>query len=290
MIKMIQGVYTAIITPFFRNLNVNYSLLEELTRFQEKNGISGLVPCGTNGEYPSLTIEEAKRVIKTVVNVKKNLTIIAGVGRASLQETIELAKFSDGLSDAIMIGVPFYFKPVSDSGLFQFYSRVLENVKCPCFLYNIPRYTGISISTGLIKKLTKFKNLVGLKDSSGDIKNLENYINSVPKLNFFSGSDALIFQGLKLGTKGGISALGNVFPKKVMNIFNAYQKNDLKSAEKEQNEIIELRNLFKEFGTIAGFKKYLQALGYEESFVRPPLSDLSNEDFLKLKSSNLIHL
>lgn len=287
---MIQGVFTAIITPFYKNLDINYSLIEELTKYQEKNGISGLVACGTNGEYPSLTIEEAKRVIQTVVNVKKNLTIIAGVGRASLKETIELAKFADGLSDAIMIGAPFYFKPVSESGLYQFFSRVLESVKCPCFLYNIPRFTGISITVEVIKKLSKFNHLMGLKDSSGDIKNLETFINQFPKLNFFSGSDALILQGLKLGTKGGISALGNVFPKKVMSIYNSYKKNDLKSAEIEQNEIIKLRNLFKEFGTIAVFKKYLQDLGFEASFVRPPLSDLSGEDFLKLKSSNLIHL
>ena len=287
---MIQGVFTAIITPFYKNLEINYSLIEELTKYQEKNGISGLVPCGTNGEYPSLTVEEAKNVIKTVVNVKKNLTIIAGVGRASLKETIELAKFSDGVSDAIMIGAPFYFKPVSESGLYQFFSRVLESIKCPSFLYNIPRFTGISITVELIKKLSKFNNLIGLKDSSGDIKNLEVFINQFPKLNFFSGSDALIFQGLKLGTNGGISALGNVFPKKVMSIYNSYKKNELKTAEKGQNEIIKLRNLFKKFGTIAVFKKYLQDLGFEESFVRPPLSNLSTDDFLRLKSSNLLSL
>ncbi|MFX0133415.1 MAG: dihydrodipicolinate synthase family protein [Candidatus Hodarchaeota archaeon] len=287
---MIQGVFTAIITPFYKNLEINFSLLEELTKYQEKNGISGLIPCGTNGEYPSLTVDEAKKVIKTVVDVKKDLIIIAGVGRASLKETIELAKFSDGLSNAIMIGAPFYFKPVSESGLFQFYSRVLESVKCPCFLYNIPRFTGISISIELIKKLLKFNNLAGLKDSSGDIRNLKDYINSIPTLNFFSGSDALIFQGLKLGTKGGISALGNVFPKKVMRIFTTFKENKLKVSEKEQNEIIELRNLFKKFGTIAVFKKYLQALGFEESFVRPPLSNLSDADFSKIRSSNLISL
>ncbi|MFX1450189.1 MAG: 4-hydroxy-tetrahydrodipicolinate synthase [Promethearchaeota archaeon] len=287
---MIEGVFTAIVTPFFKNLEINYSLLEELTKFQEKNGISGLVPCGTNGEYPSLTVEEAKKVIETVVNTKKNMIIVAGVGRASLKETIELANFSDGLSDAMMIGAPFYFKPVSDSGLYQFYSRVLDSVKCPCFLYNIPRYTGISISTKLIKKLLKFKNLVGLKDSSGDIKELEKYIKSTPNLNFFSGSDALILQGLKLGTKGGISALGNVFPKKVMSIFNAFRENKLELAEKEQNELIKLRTLFKEYGTIPVFKKYLQALGFEESFVRPPLSNLSDEEFSKIKSSDLINL
>ncbi|NVM04021.1 MAG: dihydrodipicolinate synthase family protein, partial [Candidatus Helarchaeota archaeon] len=241
-------------------------------------------------EYPSLTVEEAKKVIKTVVNVKKNLTIIAGVGRASLKETIELAKFSNGFSDAIMIGAPFYFKPVSESGLYQFFSRVLESIKCPSFLYNIPRLTGISITVELIKKLSKFNNLIGLKDSSGDIKNLEVFINQFPKLNFFSGSDALIFQGLKLGTNGGISALGNVFPKKVMSIYNSYKKNELKTAEKGQNEIIKLRNLFKKFGTIAVFKKFLQDLGFEESFVRPPLSNLSKDDFLKLKSSNLVSL
>ncbi len=283
--RMIEGIFTAIITPFELNLEINYALLEELTRFQETSGISGLVPCGTNGEYPSLTMEEAKKVIEIVVNTNKNMKIIAGVGRASIKETIELAKFSDGLSDAIMIGAPYYFKPVSDFGLYEFYSRVLESVKCPCFLYNIPRYAGVSITVELIKKLLKFKNLAGVKDSSGEILNLKDYLKNFPELNIFSGSDALIFQGLLAGTKGGISALANIFPKKVMNIFNLFKKKDLNSAEKEQHELIHVRSVFKKLGTIAIFKKYVKLYGLEESFVRPPLVNLTDEEFEGLKKS-----
>lgn len=282
---MIEGIFTAIITPFYKNLEINYELLEQLTKFQEENGISGLVPCGTNGEFSSLTLEESKKVIETVINAKKNILIIGGVGRASIKETIELAKFSEEICDAIMIGVPYYFKPVSELGLYQYFSLVLESVKCPSFLYNIPKYTGIPITVDLIEKLTRFENLIGLKDSSGDLKNTEDYITNLPQLSFFSGSDALIFSGLKIGTKGGISALGNVFPKEVMNIFNAFKKNSLKIAEKEQNRILKIRDLFKKFETISAFKKYLPILGFEESFVRPPLFDLSDEEFSEIESS-----
>ncbi|MHA1376786.1 MAG: 4-hydroxy-tetrahydrodipicolinate synthase [Candidatus Helarchaeota archaeon] len=276
---MIEGIITAIITPFYKNLEINYNLLEELTKFQERNGISGLVPCGTNGEYPSLTVEESKKIIKTVVNTQKNLFIVAGVGRASIKETIELAKYSDGLCDAIMIGVPFYFKPVPEIGLYNFYSKVLESVECSCFLYNIPRFTGIPITIELMKKLSKFENLAGIKDSSGNIFKLKDFISNFPNLGVFSGSDALIYQGLKSGTKGGVSALGNIFPKKVMKIFNSFKQNDLQTAEKVQHELIHIRSMFKKLGSIAIFKKWIKLHGFDECYVRPPLNDLSEEEF-----------
>ncbi|MHA1385817.1 MAG: dihydrodipicolinate synthase family protein [Candidatus Helarchaeota archaeon] len=222
---------------------------------------------------------------QTVVDNKKSLFIVAGVGRASIKETIELAKYSDNLCDAVMIGAPFYFKPVPEIGLYNFYSKVLESIKCPCFLYNIPRLTGISITIELMKKLAKYENMIGIKDSSGDIFKLKNYISNFPNLNIFSGSDALIFQGLKSGTKGGVSALGNIFPDKVMKIFNAFKKNDNITAEKVQHELIHIRSMFKKLGTIAIFKKWIRLHGFEESYVRPPLNDLSEEEFNGLLTS-----
>ena len=127
MMNTFQGIYTAILTPFNEDLDINYGLLEGFVKFQEKNGIAGIVPCGTNGEFSSLTIKEAKKVIETVVNSCKNMKVVAGVGRSSIKETIELARFSENLADALMILPPYYYKEVSLKGLYEYYSKISNN-------------------------------------------------------------------------------------------------------------------------------------------------------------------
>ncbi len=283
MKKEFQGIYTAILTPFNKDLEINYDLLEELITFQENNNISGLIPCGTNGEFPSLTLNESKKVIETVVNKSKNLNVIAGIGRSSLKETIELAKFSEKIADAVMIVPPFYYKNVSIRGLYEYYSRISNNLQIPYFIYNIPKYSGISITPELISKLSRDKNFIGIKDSSGDINITKEFINKFPDYIIFGGSDALILESLKVGAKGVISALGNVFPSKVNSVFELYCERRYEEAEEAQGEITNIRKIFKEFETISAFKLFLEQYLLEKSYVRPPLVNLTQEEFQKLK-------
>ncbi|MHA1799623.1 MAG: 4-hydroxy-tetrahydrodipicolinate synthase [Candidatus Helarchaeota archaeon] len=282
--KDFSGIFTAIITPFYENLEINLDLLEELVKFQEKNGITGIVPCGTNGEFSSLSLDEAKQVIKTVAQSRSNCIVVAGIGRNSLMEVIELSNFSEGLVNAVMVLPPFYFKQVTEIGLYEYYKRILESTKIPCFIYNIPKYTGISITVQLIRKLKKFTNFIGIKDSSGNILTTEEFIKEFPNLTIFGGSDALILDSLKKGAHGGISALSNVFPSEIIEIYNKFKKGKISEASLFQEEIKKIRTIFKKYNSISAFKQYLLELGFNKSFVRPPLTNLSINDFNSLRN------
>ena len=280
-----SGIYTALITPFDKDLEINYGMIGELVRFQEKNQVSGIIPCGTNGEFSSLTLEEAKKVINSVVDAKKNAKIVAGAGRASIKETIELVKHSEEIVDAVMILPPYYFKPISEEGLYKYYKKIFESSKMPIFIYNVPKYTGINVSVLLIKKLMSFSNLIGIKDSSGNIETTTSYIKTMENLVVFCGSDALMLDLFKIGARGGISAISNVYPSEINSLYEIFKKGDLSKAEKIQIRIKEIRKIFKMYQSISAFKCILQDLGFDKSLVRPPLTNLTESEYENVKNS-----
>jgi len=212
------------------------------------------------------------------------MKVIAGVGRSSIKETIELARYSENLADAIMIIPPYYYKQVSLKGLYEYYTNVSNKIKIPYFIYNIPKYSGISITPELIEKLKGDKNLIGIKDSSGDINTTKEFIQKFPDLIIFGGSDALLLDYFKTGAYGAISALGNVFPSKVSALYSLFKNKKIKEVEKAQEEITKLRKIFKQVQSISAFKLFFQEFGLVKSYVRPPLTNLKEEEFNSLKN------
>ncbi len=279
-----EGIFVATITPFDRNLEVNYEVLHSHVEFLVASNVHGLVPCGTNGEFSSLSLNEAKKVIEETLNFSGKTTVIAGTGRSSIKEVLELSKFAwDVGVDALMIVPPYYFK-ASEEGLFQYYSRIFEEIsETPIFLYNIPKYSKNEITHELIKKLSEYPNLIGVKDSSGDDERVKSLIKVFPALKIFAGSDAQVYLIFSAGGVGQISAIANVFPEKALAIFEAYKRGDLEESFEKQKEFSEIRSILKEYPSRGGFKYIYSLISGHESFVRPPLLDLTRAQEEELK-------
>ncbi|NVM53191.1 MAG: 4-hydroxy-tetrahydrodipicolinate synthase [Candidatus Helarchaeota archaeon] len=278
-------IFTAIITPFDTQREIDYNLLEDLITWQAQMKIDGLVVCGTNGEFASLSFEEVKSLLKFASDRKsESLEIIAGTGRASLKETIALCNFAEGLADKALVVPPYYFKELNPVGLYNYFKQLFEATRIPIILYNIPKYTGVSITPQLLTKLKAHENLVGVKDSSGKIENTEIFMKKFPNLALYAGSDALIYQSFEKGARGGISAVATAFPKDVLEIKENFLAGKKAAVQAAQEKVSKIRSILKQFSNRAAIKYALSLRGYHLSLVRPPLMDLTDEQQQDLKN------
>ncbi|MHA1230005.1 MAG: dihydrodipicolinate synthase family protein [Candidatus Helarchaeota archaeon] len=277
-------LYTAVITPFDIKLELDLSVLENLVEFQIKNGVDGLLICGTTGEFPSLTVSEVISIAKYVYDIKKDLELIVGIGRNSIKETIELAVGLDEYADAFLISPPFYYNFISLKGLFEYYTRILEKIRTSVILYDIPKYTNIEIPFELVEDLLKFDNFMGIKDSKGDINKTKMWKDNFPNIKVYMGSDALIYEGLENKIDGIISAISNIFPDKIRKLIIEFEENNESNSRSIQNEVLEIRNILKEHQSIAAIKSLIhwRDLTPLKLRVRPPLTDLTSDEDLLL--------
>ncbi len=287
---MIQ-IYTAIITPFDAKKEINFDLFDDLIRWQAREGIDGLVVCGTNGEFASLSLDEIKAILKFAIDRKKGkFKIIAGTGRVSIKETIALCKFVEGAADKALVVPPYYFKELSPQGIHNYFKQLFENTRIPIILYNIPKYTGVPITPELINKLKTYENLEGVKDSTGTISNTEHFLNKCPNIKVYAGSDALLYESFKRGAAGAISSISNIFPKHLLEMKRRFLAGDKKGALSIQEEILKIRTVLKQFPNRSAVKVAISLLGYPMSYVRPPLIDLTEQQQKELKNKLKIYL
>lgn len=280
---MVQ-VFTAIITPFQADGEINYNLMEDLIDWQTRAGIDGLVVCGTNGEFPSLSFEEVKSLIKFTHDVKQeDLVVVAGTGRTSMKETIALCQYVAELADMVLIVPPFYFKNPDYQGIFDYFKAIFEATTLPIILYNIPQYTGIPITFELVEKLHTYDNFVGIKDSSGKFEFTENLIKNYSNLSIYAGSDALVYRSLEIGAAGCISAISTCLPEEVLEIKISYIAGQKGRAERAQEKLLKIREVFKQYPSRAAIKTALSFLGFPLSYVRPPLVDLNADQIQEFK-------
>ncbi len=218
---MFEGANVAIVTPF-RNGRVDETSLRNLIDFQIDNGTNGIVPCGTTGESPTLTIEEHERVIDiTVEHVNKRVPVIAGTGSNNTEEAIGLTRHARraGADGALMI-TPYYNKP-SQAGLYAHFEKVAKAVDIPIVLYNVPGRTGSSIDPDTVARLSGIDNIVGIKEASGSMKQVTDIIARCgPDFTVLSGEDYLTFPLICVGGKGVISVVSNVDPKGMADLCN----------------------------------------------------------------------
>lgn len=243
--KRFSGTYTAIITPFDEKERVDYDALEELIEFQIKNGVKGIVVCGTTGESPTLNSFEHSDVIRFVVDkVQKRVDVIAGTGSNCTKEAIELSKNAQNdEADALLIVNPYYNKPTQE-GLYLHFKAISKAVEIPIILYNIKGRTGVNVETPTLLRLIKdCPNIIGVKEASGDINQIREVIAKKP--DYFcvlSGDDNLTYELIKSGGDGVISVASNIVPDRISELTkNCLEKNFEKA--KKLNEELEL--LFK---------------------------------------------
>lgn len=276
---MFKGSFVAIVTPMFKDGSIDYKSLHNLIDFHCHNGSDGIVIVGTSGESPTITFDEHTNLIKETINYTNNrIPVIAGTGANSTEEAIYLTKSAKDLgAKAALIVAPYYNKPPQE-GLYQHYKKINDEVQIPQILYNVPTRTCSDIGNDTVIKLSKLKNIIGIKDATGDLSRIEWLKNRVDNsFLFFSGDDNTSFEFLKKGGHGVISVTANIKPKEMSMMCKLVTENRFDEAEKINQTLDELHHiLFVESNPIP-VKYLLNKMGLIDSGIRLPLIQLSSE-------------
>ncbi len=286
--SVFTGAGVAIVTPFKGNLEVDYEKFAQLIEEQIAGGTDAIIVCGTTGESSTLTHEEHLDVIKYCVEtVKGRIPVVAGTGSNCTETAVYLSTEAEKYGvDGLLLVSPYYNK-ATQNGLYKHYKTIADSVKVPCILYNVPSRTGCNIAPETIVRLcTDIENIVGVKEASGNISQIVKLMSIADgKVDLYSGNDDQIVPLLALGAKGVISVLSNVAPKQAHDICAKYFAGDVEGSCAEQLRAIPLCNaLFCEVNPIP-VKKALNLMGKEVGSLRPPLTDMEEENAAKLEKA-----
>jgi len=279
----IKGAITALVTPMKKDSSIDYESLKNLINHQISNGINGIVAVGTTGESATIDFEDHIKLIEFFVKVTDNrVPIIAGTGANSTEEALTLTKAAESIgADAALLVSPYYNKPPQE-GIIQHHLKIADEAYIPQILYNVPSRTASFIEPSTVSRLAKHENIIGIKDATGDMKNLDDLKRLCSKevnsnnFYFYSGDDFTSLEFLKLGGHGTISVSSNVAPKIVSEICECF-KNDFKKAELLDSKLKDLNeNLFSESNPIP-VKWALHKIGLIDKGIRLPLVELSEE-------------
>jgi 4-hydroxy-tetrahydrodipicolinate synthase len=290
---MFKGSIVAIVTPF-KNGRFDEKTYGDLIEWHIKQGTHGIVPCGTTGEASTLGFEEHYRVIEVAVKAaNKRIPVIAGTGANSTDEAIEITKKAKKLgADGALLVTPYYNKPTQE-GLYRHYKAVADAVKIPIVLYNVPGRTAVNMLPSTVARLTECKNIVGIKEATGDMKQASELIRLCgERLVVLSGDDFTTLPLLALGGHGAISVTANVAPKDSAEMYNAWTNGDIAKARELHYKLEPINSaMFIETNPIP-VKTALVMMGRIKEEFRLPLCEMSkaNKEKLKgvLKSAKII--
>lgn len=240
---MTAETYTALVTPF-KNNKIDVKSLEKLVEFQIKNGVSGIVPCGTTGESPTLSHDEHNLVIELCVKIANGrIKIMAGTGSNSTDEAVMMTKYAKKVgADSCLIVAPYYNKPTAE-GIFQHY-KALDKCGIPLFIYNVPGRSVINISDENLARISELKNVAGIKDATGDLARIASMRLLIKKkFSYLSGEDVTAVGYNAMGGNGVISVTSNIAPKMVSDLQKATTKGDYKTALKIQDKLTALHDV-----------------------------------------------
>ena len=285
--SLFTGSGVAIVTPMHADGSVNYPVLKELIEFQLENGTDAIIICGTTGEASTMTDQEQIDAVRfTVETVAKRAVVLAGAGSNDTAHAIELAKGCEATGvDGVLLVTPYYNK-TTQKGLIKHYTAIANSINIPVLLYNVPGRTGLSISPKTCYELSKVKNIVGIKEASGNFSNIAEIAALCgPDFDLYSGNDDQNIPILSLGGKGVISVLANVAPKQTHDMVEKFLSGDTKGAAKLQLESIELINaLFCEVNPIP-VKTALNLMGFDVGPSKAPLCEMEEEHIEQLKTA-----
>ncbi|MDR0930778.1 MAG: 4-hydroxy-tetrahydrodipicolinate synthase [Clostridiales bacterium] len=271
------GSGVALVTPFTSDNKPNHDKIKELVDFQINNKTDAIISCGTTGEASTMTDAEHLSVVETTIKqANKRVPVIAGTGSNDTMHAIELSKESQKLgADGLLIVNPYYNK-TSTSGLIKHYIAIADSVDIPIVVYNVPSRTGANIPPKIIAELSKHKNIVAVKEASGDISQIAELANLCgDNIDIYSGNDDQISPVMALGGAGVISTIGNIMPKETHDIVQKFLNGDVAGSIKLQLNLIPLIGaLFCEVNPIP-VKTALNLMGYDVGELRMPLCEMS---------------
>jgi len=283
---MFKGSMVAIVTPF-KNGKVDEKALGDLIEFQIKNGTDVIVPCGTTGESATLSHEEHHRVVEfTVKTVNKRVPVVAGAGSNSTSETIDLANYAKKAgADGVLLITPYYNKPTQE-GLFLHFKKVTESVDIPVILYNVPGRTSVNMLPSTVARLRAIKNIVGIKEATGDLKQISELIRLCGRdFDVISGDDFTTLPMLAIGGAGAISVTTNIVPGDAAAMFDAFFAGKMEEALKYHYKMEPLHSfMFIETNPIP-VKTSLAFMGRIAEEFRLPLCPMADANKDKLKKA-----
>jgi len=277
----LKGIYPPMVTPFLEDESIAYDqIAANLAKYAELP-FSGYVVHGSNGEYPYLEAEEKIQIVKFVKDLTKDSgkPVIAGSGCESTKATIQLTeKMAHAGANAVMVVTPSYYKgQMTDSALIAHYTAVADNSPIPVILYSVPVYTGIDLTPKAIETLAAHPNIIGMKDSGGDVAKLASLVHNTKAHNFkmLVGSASILLPGYLAGCVGGVCALANVLGAHLLELHTKYHDNIIDS--ELQRRLIDPNTMITKRHGVPGMKAALDILGYYGGPNRKPMQNLNEE-------------
>lgn len=288
MNKLVQGIITPILTPMYADESINYDELRNQVERLITAGVSGLFCFGTNGESYILSEEEKYAVLEAVIDqTAGRVPVYAGTGCPGTKDTIRMSRKAQALGADVLSIICPYFAAANQTEIYNHYAAVAQAVDLPIVIYNIPPRTGNKVAPDTVGKLAReFANIVGVKDSSGDFLNMQQYFEATrfrEDFSVLSGNDALIFDNLVNGGAGAIAGCSNIYPKTICSIVELYKKGELAKALEVQRSLIPLRSTFRYGNPNTMIKRATRMLGYPVGDCRAPFNSISPEGIAALE-------
>lgn len=280
---MNKGIYTALVTPFDDNNEIDFISLAKILDKQISANVAGIVVCGTTAESPTLTAQEKEKLIDfCIAYAKPELEIWVGCGTNNTKTTIEeLEVLNKKGIDGVLLSLPCYNKP-NFLGLKKHIELCCTTSEHPIMLYNIPSRSGLKLSAAQLVELCQNKKIVAIKEASGNMELFFELVQKLPKVMIFSGNDPQFLMSLKLGSSGIVSVASNLFPRILNQIFVAHCSGLNMAAQKGFLHILPLLEaLFVETNPVP-IKYALEKFGLCSCSVRLPLGPLCNESMQKI--------
>ena len=277
----LHGIFPPITTPFVGGKVAYDQLAGNIARWN-KTGLKGYVAFGSNGEYVYLSDEEKLEVVKTVVaSAAPGMKVIAGTGCESTWQTIQLTNACARLgAHAALVVTPFYYGGrMNEVALFQHFTAVADRSDIPILIYNVTKFTNINVSVALVAKLSRHPNIIGIKDSNGNVSSLGELVSCVAgDFSVLVGTAGALFGALTLGAVGGVLALANVAPENCVRIQHLVKQGDIEAARKLQIRMLPVNTAVTATYGVPGLKAALDVLGYFGGDPRPPLLPASEKE------------
>jgi 4-hydroxy-tetrahydrodipicolinate synthase len=283
-----EGVYVAMLTPFSDDGSVNEPVLRRIVDFQIEGGVNGLFPISSVGEFIHLTRDEKVRMMEIVADQNRGrVRITPGVGSSHPAESVYLAEKAKALGcDGIVIAPPYFF-PLSQEMVEKYFETIIDAVDIPVILYNIPLFTQ-PLSYDVVKRLSRRRNVVGMKDSSGSMVDFIHFMDTIRliegEMNFLTGREETLFPCLMVGGKGCMTATSGILPEIMVGIYDAWKEGDYDRARELQFSILPAVRAMFSLPFPLGFKAALGARGFEMGPPKQPLSDAERVKYDTVKA------
>ena len=291
----IQGIIPPVATPMLANEDLDLPRLKWFLDHLITSGVHGVFVLGTNGEFYAMDEREKQEVIATAVeHVKGRVPVYAGTGAETTRDAIRLTKMAEKEgADGVSVITPYFVLP-NQQEIYDHYRRIAENTSLPVVLYNNPATCGgVKIDVDTVARLAEIPNILGVKDSSGDLQNTIEYLRVVPeRFSVLMGRDTLIYPAMIFGARGAVPATGNIAPKILVDIYESFMRGDQAASLAAQRKLNPVRMALTLGTAPGGVKAALQVLGMSIGPSRSPVAPLPADKMLKmreaLKSAGLI--